>query len=1174
MKFQMRKIAWVVSVWGQFVLHAHAADVPVLPGERASDWLLRTAPASALADLVQWRVESEKGPQLRLKDAVLASLNALPATQNGSGLAATLQSMPVTGRVLLASSDARWLQGTPGQDPVLASGQSMHRYHAAGSVAVVSDEGDVCLVEQGAYTPANAYVRACGAFADEVDWVWLVQPDGRVSKVGLAAWNSNTFGTLAPGAWLFAPRRGVLPTSLAENVARFLATQAPAHVLFPDKAVLPVSEVAGLLPAVPADLRPLQFTASDWGDIGLIQTPSARMESAGTVRMHASATYPYTRMNVLLQPTDWFELGFRYTDIANQLYGPGYAGEQTYKDKSIDLKLRLLNEDVYTPQVAVGLRDVGGTGLFASEYLVASKRWGAWDASVGLGWGYMGALGGVSAPFAFLGSGWKSRASRNAVVTGVTNEQSYFRGDAAVFGGVQWTSPSGKWVLKAELDGNNYQNEPFATVQPQNSPLNWGAVYRYSPNVDFAAYVERGNRAAVGLTLHFNVGQIETPKPLDPALPRLPAAYPVSLQSPLLADEVKLYSGWTVQSAALNGTSLELQAQTDGALYMQERLDRALVIVNKWAPAHVRHFVIALHERGLPMTRVRVDRAEWLARQTRADAPSLKLPHTAVYAAPSKASEKPDMGRADSAELLGRAPLLEVQPSYSQILGGPDSFVLYQLGVQAKLDVSLRPNTWLSGNVNARVWDNYDSFKFDGPSNLPRVRTDARQYVTTARFTVPNLQVTHVEDMGGGHYASVYGGYLESMYAGIGGEWLYRPWKGPLAFGVDVNQVRQRSFAQDFGLRDYAVSTGHATAYWDTGWNDLQVKLQVGRYLAGDVGATLDLRRVFANGTTIGAWATKTNVSAEQFGEGSFDKGIYVTVPFDLLLPKSSSGLARVVWTPLTRDGGARLGRSVALFDLTSQRDSRTFAFSSNSTSRSANRFVTGEDLSTINVEPVNRWDSGKSDVWGAASSVGDVPSSTWLMGAGAVLLASSLDAQVDQWAQNQQGGRAGSLAKVSNAIPFAAIAGAGALLTGVAGEKAASTAQTAFLSAGLTVGANVGLKYAVGRARPLDGQGAGAFNGGGSGAPQSSFASNHVATAFALMTPFAQQYDMPSLYLVAASTAFGRVQQREHWLSDTVAGGLLGYAVGSLMSNQQLRREKSWQLDLAPGRIGATKSF
>ena len=76
-----------------------------------------------------------------------------------------------------------------------------------------------------------------------------------------------------------------------------------------------------------------QYTASDWGDVGLLQTPTARMDPAGTVRTHFSGVYPYTRGTVMLQPLDWLEAGFRYTDMANALYGPAIAGGQTYKDK-------------------------------------------------------------------------------------------------------------------------------------------------------------------------------------------------------------------------------------------------------------------------------------------------------------------------------------------------------------------------------------------------------------------------------------------------------------------------------------------------------------------------------------------------------------------------------------------------------------------------------------------------------------------------------------------------------------------------------------------------------------------------------------------------------------------------------------------------------------------------
>ena len=70
--------------------------------------------------------------------------------------------------------------------------------------------------------------------------------------------------------------------------------------------------------------------------------------------------------------------------------------------------------------------------------------------------------------------------------------------------------------------------------------------------------------------------------------------------------------------------------------------------------------------------------------------------------------------------------------------------------------------------------------------------------------------------------------------------------------------------------------------------------------------------------------------------------------------------------------------------------------------------------------------------------------------------------------------------------------------------------------------------RYTVGRARPFDEQGPSSFNGFKSEAVRSGFASNHVAVAFALATPFAQQYNMPWLYAAAASTGIGRLNDRE----------------------------------------------
>lgn len=96
--------------------------------------------------------------------------------------------------------------------------------------------------------------------------------------------------------------------------------------------------------------------------------------------------------------------------------------------------------------------------------------------------------------------------------------------------------------------------------------------------------------------------------------------------------------------------------------------------------------------------------------------------------------------------------------------------------------------------------------------------------------------------------------------------------------------------------------------------------MHIGQYLAGDLGATLDVNKKFAYGVSIGAWVTKTNVSAEKFGEGSFDKGMYLRIPFDVMTTKRTGSVANLVYQPLTRDGGARLNRSFTLFGATTPR--------------------------------------------------------------------------------------------------------------------------------------------------------------------------------------------------------------------------------------------------------------
>lgn len=1186
MKFQPTRIAQAsflcIACWASLPSVALAQSIPVqpaiVPGERLSDWLLRNAGPNADTTALHWLVQAERAPQGQLRQAAAQGLRQSPGitlpAEARNHLSDWLLALPLTGRLTVAIADARWLQSAPEQDPILQEGHSVVLLSRPSTVTVVSEAGQPCTASHTSGALISDYLRGCfgTAASTQVDWAWLAQPDGRTARYGIAPWSLEPQTEPGPGAWIWAPsRRAGIPNSVSDNLARFLATQLPGEFILPTEQTqhVTVQRTQAPLP------RAAQATASDWGEVGLLQTPTARMAPSGEVRLHMSHVTPYTSGTVMFQRFEWLEAGFRYTDVSNRLYGPEIAGNQSYKDKSIDLKLRLLEESHLWPQVALGLRDLGGTGLFSGEYLVANKRWGNWDASLGLGWGYLGARGNIKNPLSFLGERFNTRPVNDFGQGGKTNTGAMFHGPTALFGGVQWHSPSNPWIFKLELDGNDYQHEPQGNNQPVKSPLNFGAVYRYSPNIDLSFGLERGNKVMLGFTLHGGLSQLYSPKLLDPALP------PIRTQAPAemppagwegTAQTIERFTGWSVRGISHQQVSTTVVAETGPAIHLQERIERAVTVLHRDAPASSTRFVLQLQERGLPMSQVEIDRAEWVAEHTRVEPPALRLPAQQVSPGqPSQvAAQKTD--NTEPQFWKGKEPAFsaEVGPSYSQILGGPDGFLLYQLGAQAALEHRFSDRTWLRSAFNLRLLDNYDNFVYDAPSGLPRVRTFQREYATSSRLTMPLLQLTHVRDLGNGHYISGYAGMLEAMYGGVGAEWLYRPWQGRLAWGIDVNHVRQRDFRQKLSFRDYKVNTGHATMYWDTGWKDLQVKLSAGRYLAGDVGATLDIRRVFSNGVAAGAWATKTNVSAEAFGEGSFDKGLYVTIPFDVMLPKSTSGSGSIVWNPLTRDGGARLNRSFNLDFLTRQRDYRALSWRSASPAgvRSAENTTY-----VLNDSAPNALETLGSTTSALGQQIGDVPASTWLLAGGAILASSLLDKRVDRWAQDHQTGSANSLGAATNALPVALALGAGLLYTGIGGQPAASTAETALKAAAFTWGANLATRYVVGRARPSEEQGNSSFNGFNSGALQSGFASNHVAVAFALVTPFAQQHDMPWLYAVAAASSFGRVQKREHWVSDTVAGAFMGYAIGSLLTDQQ-RNPTGMRLSVTPRSVVAHWSF
>ena len=259
-----------------------------------------------------------------------------------------------------------------------------------------------------------------------------------------------------------------------------------------------------------------------------------------------------------------------------------------------------------------------------------------------------------------------------------------------------------------------------------------------------------------------------------------------------------------------------------------------------------------------------------------------------------------------------------------QTFGSPESFYMYQAGVMLTAGYTFNRTTAIQGAAKVTLFENFDKFNFkvdalDTP--LPRVRTFVREYVTRSPVQLENFYGLWQDRLGSDLYGQVYGGYLETMFGGIGGELLYRPVDSSLAFGFDLNYVQQRSYENDYDFFDYKVLTGHANIYWQPPFlEDTLLTFNIGRFLAKDKGVNIDFAKRFDSGIVVGAYAAITDASSEEYGEGSFTKGFYVSIPFDLFSLKPAIGRGKLPWIPISRDGGQALNRPHLLYNSTELR--------------------------------------------------------------------------------------------------------------------------------------------------------------------------------------------------------------------------------------------------------------
>ncbi len=163
------------------------------------------------------------------------------------------------------------------------------------------------------------------------------------------------------------------------------------------------------------------------------------------------------------------------------------------------------------------------------------------------------------------------------------------------------------------------------------------------------------------------------------------------------------------------------------------------------------------------------------------------------------------------------------------------------------------------------------------------------------------------------------------------------------------------------------------------------------------------------------------------------------------------------------------------------------------------------------------------------------------------------------------------------DAAPTVALVAATWAFATIADDSAGYKETWAMLEAGgLSAISTTALKFAAGRRRPNETTRVNDWSRGGG-----SFPSLHTSAAFAIGTVFAESGgdDFRSIrralgYGIAGATAYVRVRDNVHWLSDTVAAAALGMATAHFVMRREDARSQRTALSVTPVDGGAVLTY
>ncbi len=214
----------------------HPGTLKLPASARLADAIIAAAPRHD-AYLLGTRFNRDAAKQLqrRLKAGLLHDLGVLERHESVSvqetaeQLATWLEQRPVTGRVV-QSIDVHLMQVQPRNNPEVQDGDSVIFTTRPATVNVVGAVSAPCALAHEARKGALQYVTECAARPTrDPDNIYVIQADGLITKLGVAAWNRADPQAVSPGGTIYVPvAAGALQgidQDFNEEFAAFIATQ-------------------------------------------------------------------------------------------------------------------------------------------------------------------------------------------------------------------------------------------------------------------------------------------------------------------------------------------------------------------------------------------------------------------------------------------------------------------------------------------------------------------------------------------------------------------------------------------------------------------------------------------------------------------------------------------------------------------------------------------------------------------------------------------------------------------------------------------------------------------------------------------------------------------------------------------------------------------------------------